>query len=231
VRITTLPLILLLSGAAGAAVKDTCFECHSVIEGMSEVFKDDVHYHNGQSCDACHGGDSNEEDPNMSMNASRGFKVRVTRAGVPDYCGRCHGDAAFMHRYNPRQRVDQLSLYRTSVHAARLAANSPHAPECVDCHGVHTIRAVSDPLSPAHPSHVVEMCAKCHAAGSAGARTAAELAGLMSGLETAARAANRSEAQRKALNESLQKARLAVHAVSVAAVKIPVDAGMAATKQ
>jgi hypothetical protein len=216
-RIATLSLILLLSGAAGAAVKDTCFECHSVIEGMSEVFKDDVHYHNGQSCDACHGGDSNEEDPNMSMNASRGFKVRVARAGVPDYCGRCHGD--------------QLSVYRTSVHAARLAANSPHAAECVDCHGVHTIRAVSDPLSPAHPSHVVEMCAKCHAAGSAGARTAAELAGLMSGLETAARAANRSEAQRKALNESLQKARLAVHAVSVAAVKIPVDAGMAATKQ
>jgi hypothetical protein len=29
----------------------------------------------------------------------------------------------------------------------------------------------------------------------------------------------------------LEKARLAVHAVSVAAVKIPVDAGMAATKQ
>jgi predicted CXXCH cytochrome family protein len=282
-RIATLSLILLLSGAAGAADKDTCFECHSVIEGMSEVFKDDVHYHNRQSCDACHGGDSKEEDQNISMNASRGFKVRVTRAGVPDYCGRCHSDAAFMHKYSPRQRVDQLSLYRTSVHAARLAANSPHAPECVDCHGVHTIRAVSDPLSPAHPSHVVEMCAKCHAAaaevfkksphgkvfaakgmsgcttchashatqtatsamlsgskavcsgchaaGSAGARTAAELAGLMSGLETAARGANGSEAQRKAVNESLQKARLAVHAVSVAAVKIPVDAGMAATKQ
>jgi predicted CXXCH cytochrome family protein len=250
---------------------------------MSEVFKDDVHYHNRQSCDACHGGDSQEEDQNISMNASRGFKVRVTRAGVPDYCGRCHSDAAFMHKYSPRQRVDQLSLYRTSVHAARLAANSPHAPECVDCHGVHTIRAVSDPLSPAHPSHVVEMCAKCHAAaaevfkksphgkvfaakgmsgcttchashatqtatsamlsgskavcsgchaaGSAGARTAAELAGLMSGLETAAQGANGSEAQRKAVNESLQKARLAVHAVSVAAVKIPVDVGMAATKQ
>jgi hypothetical protein len=216
-HITALSLILFLSGAAGAAGKDTCFECHSVVEGTSEVFKDDVHYRNRQSCDACHGGDSQEEDQNISMNASRGFKVRVTRAGVPDYCGRCHSD--------------QLSVYRTSVHAARLAANSPHAPECVDCHGVHNIRAVSDPLSPAHPSHVVEMCAKCHPAGSAEARTAAELVGLISGLETAAREANLSEAQRKALNESLQKARLAVHAVSVAAVKIPVDAGMAATKQ
>ena len=199
-RMTALSLILFLSGAAG---KDTCFECHSVIEGTSEVFKDDVHYQNGQSCDACHGGDSQEEDQNISMNASRGFKVRVTRAGVPDYCGRCHSD--------------QLSVYRTSVHAARLAANGPHAAECVDCHGVHNIRAVSDPLSPAHPSHLVEMCAKCHAAGSAGARTAAELARLISGLETAAREANRSEAERKAVNESLQKARLAVHAVGMAA--------------
>ena len=282
-RITTFPLILLLSAAGGAADKDTCFECHAVMEGMSQVFQDDVHYHNRQSCASCHGGDSKEEDQNLSMSASRGFKVRVTRAGVPDYCGRCHSDAAFMHNYSPRQRVDQVSLYRSSVHAAALAANVPHAAECVDCHGIHTIRAVDDPVSPANPAHVVEMCAKCHAetaevfqksphgkvfsakgmsgcttchaghatraatsamlsgskascsgchaAGSAGARTAAELAKLMSGLETAARGANGSEAQRKAVNESLQKARLAVHAVSVTAVKIPVDAGMAATKQ
>ena len=215
-RKLTMALIPLLTSGAYAG-KDTCFECHSVIEGTSEVFKDDVHYQNGQSCDACHGGDSQEEDQNISMNASRGFKVRVTRAGVPDYCGRCHSG--------------QLSVYRTSVHAARLAANSPQAAECVDCHGVHTIRAASDPLSPVHPSHFVELCAKCHPAGSAGAKTAAELAKLISGLETAARGANRSEAQRQAVDESLQKARLAVHAVSVAAVKTAVDAAMAATKQ
>lgn len=282
-RITTLSLILLLSGAASAADKDTCFECHTVIEGMSEVFKDDIHYHNKQSCDACHGGDSQNEDQNISMNAGKGFKIRVTRAGTPEFCGRCHSDAAFMHKYSPKQRVDQLSLYKTSVHAARLAAGNPQAAECVDCHGVHTIRAVADPLSPANPSHVVEMCAKCHAAaaeafkksphgaafaaqgssgcttchashatqvatsamlsgpkavcagchaaGSAEAKTAAQLAKLMSGLETAARGAKGSEAQRKAVNENLEKARVAVHAISVAAVKAPVDAGMAATKQ
>ena len=53
----------------------------------------------------------------------------------------------------------------------------------------------------------------------------------MSGLETAARGAKGSEAQRKAVNENLEKARVAVHSISVAAVKAPVDAGMAATKQ
>jgi hypothetical protein len=282
-RITTFSLILFLSGAGVAADKDTCFECHTVMEGMSEVFKDDVHYHHQQSCASCHGGDSREEDQNLSMSASRGFKVRVTRAGVPDYCGRCHSDAAFMHKYSPRQRVDQVSLYRTSVHAKSLAANSPHAAQCVDCHGIHTIRAVDDPLSPANAAHVVEMCAKCHAAtaeafrksphgkafsangisgctachaghatqaatsamlsgdkascagchaaGSAGARVAAELAGLMSPLEAAAHGAKGSEAQLKTVRDNLAKARVAVHGVSVAAVKSPVDAGMAAAKQ
>ena len=170
-RTIPLSLILLLSGAAGAADKDTCFECHSVMEGMSEVFKDDVHYHNQLSCADCHGGDSKEEDQNLSMNASRGFKVRVKRSEVPEYCGRCHSDAAFMHKRNPKERVDQVALYRTSVHSTRLMEGSPHAPECVDCHGIHTIRAVSDPLSPANPAHVVEMCAKCHAAAAEARRT------------------------------------------------------------
>ena len=281
-RITTFSLILLLSGAAAAADKDTCFECHTVMEGMSEVFKDDVHYHNQQSCASCHGGDSKEEDQNLSMSASRGFRVRVTRAGVPDYCGRCHSDAAFMHKYSPKQRVDQVSLYRISVHAAALGANSPHAAQCVDCHGIHTIRAVDDPLSPANPAHVVEMCAKCHAAtaeafkkgphakafsangmsgcttchaghatqaatsallsgpkascsgchaaGSAGGRTAAALAGLMSALEAAARGAKGSEAELKAVRDNLAQARVAVHAVSVHAVKDPAGAGVGPAK-
>jgi predicted CXXCH cytochrome family protein len=282
-RILPLSLILVLSGAAGAAEKDTCFECHSVMEGMSEVFKDDVHYHNQLSCADCHGGDSKEEDQNLSMNASRGFKVRVKRPDIPEYCGRCHSDAAFMHKYNPKERVDAVALYRTSVHSARLAAGSPHAPECVDCHGIHTIRAVSDPLSPASPAHVVEMCAKCHAAaaeafkasphfelftsaempgcttchaghatqtagaalltgtkavcakchaaGSAEVRTAAEMAQSLSGLEVAAQKAGGSETARTAIRENLAKARAAVHSVSAAAVKAPVDAGMAAARQ
>ena len=74
-------------------------------------------------------------------------------------------------------------------------------------------------------------CSGCHAAGSAGARTAAELARLMSGLETAARGAKGSDAQLKTVRDNLAKARVAVHAVSVAAVTTPVGAGMAAAKQ
>jgi len=161
-RLTIAMIPLLASGAYAA--KDSCFECHSVMEGMSVIFKDDVHYHNTISCADCHGGDPKEDDQNVSMSAERGFKVRVTRQGTPDYCGRCHSDAGFMRKYKPQQRVDQLALYRTSVHGKRLAAGHTGGAGCVDCHSVHNIRAVSDPLSPAHPRHVTETCAKCHRA-------------------------------------------------------------------
>ena len=148
----------------GPVLKDSCFECHSVIEGTSVIFKDDVHYRHAISCADCHGGDPKEDDQNLSMSAKRGFKIRVTRQATPGYCGRCHKNASFMRKFNPNPRVDQLSLYKTSVHAKRLAAGRAGSAECVDCHGVHNIRAVSDPLSPAHPQHVTETCAKCHAA-------------------------------------------------------------------
>jgi hypothetical protein len=57
------------------------------------------------------------------------------------------------------------------------------------------------------------------------------MAQLLSGLETAAKKAGGSEAARTAVGENLAKARVAVHGVSVDAVKVPVDAGMAAAKR
>ena len=149
---------------ANPAAKDSCFQCHSVIEGTSVTFKDDVHYHHTISCADCHGGDSKEDDQNLSMSAERGFRIRVKRQATPDYCGRCHENASYMRKFDPQLRVDQLALYKTSVHAKQLAMGHTRSAECVDCHGVHNIRAVSDPLSPAHPRHVTETCAKCHVA-------------------------------------------------------------------
>ena len=190
-RLVILTAALLLCVGGAFAAKDTCFECHSVMEGMSVIFKDDVHFHKGISCADCHGGDPGDDDQNVSMSAQRGFKVRVTRQGTPDFCGRCHGHG--------------LASYRTSVHSQRLAAGNAKSAECVDCHGVHNPRAAADPLSPAGPQHLAETCGKCHAAGSAGAKVAAEMVPLLAGL--------------KGSPESLVKARLAVHSFDVAAVK------------
>jgi predicted CXXCH cytochrome family protein len=152
------------ANGANLAVKDSCFACHSEIEGTSVPFKDDVHYHNAISCAACHGGDPKEDDQNLSMSAQRGFKIRVTRQATPEYCGRCHKNRRFMSGFKPQPTVDDPALYKSSVHAKRLAAGVARSAECVDCHGVHNIRAVSDPLSPVHPRHITETCAKCHAA-------------------------------------------------------------------
>src|ERR1035441_4869425 len=113
------------------AVKDTCFQCHSVVEGTSVAFKDDVHYHNAMSCADCHGGDPKEDDQNLSMSAKRGFKIRVKRQAMPDYCGRCHKNASFMGKFQAQPRVDQLALYKRSVHAKGLAAGRGRGAECV----------------------------------------------------------------------------------------------------
>jgi len=159
----TFALIPLLASGAYAA-KDSCFECHTVMEGMSVPFKNDIHYTNSISCADCHGGDCLEDNQNISMNASRGFKVRVTRQGTPEYCARCHSDLNFMRKYKSQPRVDQFALYQTGVHGKLLAAGRKAAAECVDCHSVHNIRAVNDPQSTANPRHITETCAKCHAA-------------------------------------------------------------------
>ena len=156
--------LILLSTDGTHAAEDYCFGCHTVMEGTSLVFKDDVHYHKGLSCADCHGGDPKINDMNLSKTPETGFRRRATRETVPAYCGRCHSDPNFMAQVNPKLRVDQLALYNKSVHGRQLAAGRTEASECVDCHGVHNIRAVSDPCSPVSPAQVTETCAKCHVA-------------------------------------------------------------------
>ena len=143
--------------------KDSCFDCHRVMEGTSRKFTNDIHFARAISCATCHGGDPNESNQNVAMNASRGFKVRVTRQDVPEYCGTCHSDTNYMGRYEAPPRVDALAKYRLGVHGKLLAAGRRRAAECVDCHGVHDIRVVNDPLSMASPQRVSRTCAKCHA--------------------------------------------------------------------
>jgi len=258
--------LILLSTLCARAAEDYCFGCHTVMEGMSLVFKDDVHYHKGLSCADCHGGDPKINDMNLSKTPETGFRRRATRETMPAYCGRCHSDPNLMARYNPKPRVDQLALYTQGVHGKQLATGRTEAAECVDCHGVHNIRAVSDPCSPASPAQVTETCAKCHVAtaeafresphgheftydrrpgcvtchashatepattamltgkdavcsrchkaGSDGAKTAAGIAKLLTRLETADPNAK----------EALARARVAVHAFDMDAVRRAADA-------
>jgi predicted CXXCH cytochrome family protein len=159
----SLPALLISLTVSGAwAAKDSCFECHGVEEGMSIVFKNDIHYKNGISCADCHGGDPNEDNGNLSMSAARGFKVRVKHEDVTEYCGRCHSDAAFMGKRKAGGRTDQVALYRKSVHGQELAQGNTRAANCIDCHGIHDIRTVDDPLSPVYPSRLAAKRGFCH---------------------------------------------------------------------
>jgi len=148
-------------------VKDNCVVCHTAMDGPIQrpalLIKDDVHTANGLSCADCHGGDRTSDDPSAAMNKAKGFVGTPSRKAIPEFCAKCHSSPDLMRRYRPRQRVDQLELYKTSVHGKRLAAGDENVATCVDCHSVHDIRAVKDALSPVHPLHIPDTCGRCHA--------------------------------------------------------------------
>ncbi len=175
-----LALLLILPAAAALGAEppappprplptDTaCFKCHSQLDGeVAEPAKhapEDIHFLKGLSCHDCHGG--NPAAPEGDMDAAHDVKKgwgKPERTKIPEFCGRCHSDAAFMKRFDPKARVDQLSEYRTSVHGQKNAQGDPVAAVCIDCHGVHGIRAVGDTRSSVYPTHVAETCSKCHA--------------------------------------------------------------------
>jgi hypothetical protein len=149
------------------AAKDSCVECHGGLEGRQAEpvtkFGGDIHKRHGFSCVDCHGGDPQRDEAEVAMSPARGFRGKIARTAVPQLCARCHSDASLMHKYNPRQRVDQLAQYLTSNHGKRLAAGDTAVANCVDCHSVHDIRVTKDPLSPVHPLRLPDTCAHCHA--------------------------------------------------------------------
>ncbi len=167
-RELTSGLILLLLGAAAAwaAPKDSCFECHSALDGKlgapASKFRNDVHARAGFSCADCHGGDRTSDDPSAAMDRSRGFVGAIARTAVAKTCARCHSDATVMHKYRPQQNVDQYAQYQTSVHGKRMAAGDTAVATCIDCHSVHNIREVKDALSPVHPLRLPDTCGRCH---------------------------------------------------------------------
>jgi hypothetical protein len=150
----------------------SCLNCHGSDlfqpEDRAKVqkFHDDVHAQVGLSCHDCHGGNP---DPKADMAAAMDSKFKANpyigapkRTQIPEFCGRCHGSADYMKRFNPAARVDQLAEYRTSVHGQRLAQGDENVATCIDCHSVHDIRRRTNPDAPVYATHVAETCSRCH---------------------------------------------------------------------
>lgn len=128
-----------------------------------EKFAQDIHAQKGLTCVSCHGGDPTSDDPEKAMNRKAGWKGKIEHQKVPELCGSCHSDPAFMRQYNPSLRTDQLGQYHTSVHGKRLAQGDQKVAVCTDCHSVHDLRPPSDPRSTVNPVNVAKTCSRCHA--------------------------------------------------------------------
>jgi predicted CXXCH cytochrome family protein len=161
-------VLLVAAGGLGiAATKDSCLECHTAIDSgptsPASLIKTDIHTARGFNCASCHGGDSSNDDMELSMSAAKGFKGKIARKDIPRLCAGCHSRPDIMRKFAPQQRVDQFELYQTSVHGKRLAAGDPNVATCIDCHSVHNIRSVKDAQSPVYPPRLPETCSRCHA--------------------------------------------------------------------
>ncbi len=146
--------------------KDSCVECHSLLSSPLDVtadtFSHDIHAQKGLTCVSCHGGDASSDDPDKSMSVKAGWKGTIDRKQVPQLCGSCHSDPAYMRQYNPSLRTDQLAQYRTSIHGKHLVTGDTKVAVCTDCHGVHNLRPPGDPQSNVNPVNIAKTCSRCH---------------------------------------------------------------------
>lgn len=162
---------VLYEGGEAAAQKlpegNACIECHQGIGDPrvtppAEKFPQDIHLAKGILCQDCHGGDPKNFDPQGSMNPAKGFIGKPKHQAIPQLCGKCHSNAAYMKKFNPTIRVDQVQEYFTSVHGKKLREGDQKVATCISCHDVHKIRAIKDQQAWTYPVKVVDTCGRCH---------------------------------------------------------------------
>jgi predicted CXXCH cytochrome family protein len=140
-RTITLVVLIGLCGAGPSAAQD---------RSPDAAFKESVHAAAGLECASCHHGQA------------AGAYTPIPRGAIPATCAACHSDAAYMRRFDPQVRVDQLSQYLTSAHGRALSKGELRVATCTDCHSSHLIVRVRDARSPVAPLNVAKTCAQCH---------------------------------------------------------------------
>jgi predicted CXXCH cytochrome family protein len=114
------------------------------------AFKDSVHAAAGLECASCHKGQA------------PGVYAAIPRTAIATTCASCHSDAAYMRKFDPQVRVDQLSQYLTSAHGRAQSKGETRVATCSDCHSAHTVVRVRDSRSPVAPLNVAKTCSQCH---------------------------------------------------------------------
>jgi hypothetical protein len=160
-------LVCMAAGARGddAKVTDSCVACHTALgqpyDAPVLAMRNDIHAEKGLSCVHCHGGDATVMDE-TSMSPEKGFRGKLSARDIPELCGHCHGDEAYMRNFNPAVPTDQLSQYWTSVHGQRLRKGDENVATCVSCHGAHGILPSDRADSPVFAPNVPKTCGRCH---------------------------------------------------------------------
>jgi predicted CXXCH cytochrome family protein len=142
-------------------ISATCQKCHSAIY---EKYTASVH---GAAlmdssnpdvpvCTDCHGAHS-QADPTTAA-----FRLKS-----PDICGKCHGNAALMKKYDIS--IDVFNTYVADFHGTTVTLFEKQHPDqqtnkavCTDCHGVHDIMQVTDANASVVKENLLATCRRCH---------------------------------------------------------------------
>jgi predicted CXXCH cytochrome family protein len=164
-RLISFAFVFLCIPLSASAQKNSCVDCHlemeDTLKAPAESFAGDVHKQYGLSCQDCHGGNPAQED--IELAKDRSFRGAPKRVEIPEFCGSCHSDSAYMRKFNPNLRIDQLTLYWTSRHGQLHKKGDATAAVCTDCHGVHGIQAANFPKSLTFAWNIPQTCGRCHA--------------------------------------------------------------------
>src|ERR1022692_4576675 len=80
--------------------RNSCLNCHSnfpePLGVTQDKFSQDIHAQKGLTCASCHGGDPTSSDPDQAMSKKGGWKGKIEREQVPQLCGSCHSDPAYI---------------------------------------------------------------------------------------------------------------------------------------
>ena len=205
-------------------VAETCGACHADAKYMADYkiptdqlgkYRHSVHWRTmsvkgdlaAPTCNSCHG-NHGAAPPGVSW--------------VGNVCGQCHTVMA--------------ELFAKSIHARVFAQMG--APGCATCHNNHEIQPASTEMVGLGDKAI---CAQCHGADDKGGRTAKEIRTLLDSLraqhqraaaildraEHAGMEVSQARFDLNGANDAIVKARAAVHAFTLAAVKKEAEAGLA----
>ena len=229
----------------------TCVSCHPAhsIRPPSDPRSSVYPLRVAETCGACHGDAKYMEGRRLPTDQLGKYKESVHGKAMivkgdlsAPTCNDCHGNhgaappgVTWVGNVCGQCHTVMADLFRKSVHARVFVDMG--TPGCATCHDNHAIREAGDRMLGLSGDAV---CATCHGATDKGGRTAVELRALIDGLAARHRAAgevlDRAEHAGMEVSQarfdlggardSLVKARAAVHAFTVDAVRAETTAGL-----